>query len=190
MNADQHAIANPSLPIAYWHSYARHPTAILHGRSTPRPDPSPLTMAQSSILPSLPVSRPPSPLSHRHGIVHRPRSIPTFHPSILPTFNLQPSIFNRLHLILEKKKIQITIEEQMLRPPFLCFPPSPVVPPSSTVHRQPSIINLRAAAQPSTLPSSVCSSKGKFKKTNPNQISTPCIYAIISSYPHIYGSRA
>jgi hypothetical protein len=71
MNADQHPIANPSLPITWWHSYARHPTAILHGRPTPRPGPSLLTMAQSSILPIFPRA-----------------NIPTFPPSNIqsPTF--------------------------------------------------------------------------------------------------------
>jgi hypothetical protein len=38
-------------------------------------------------------------------------------------FHLQSSTFNRYHLILEKIKIQKTIEEQMLKPPFLCFSP-------------------------------------------------------------------
>jgi hypothetical protein len=58
----------------------------------------------------------------------------TLQPSIrqlphVPTANRQALIAN---LILEKKKIQITIEEQMLKPPFLCFSPIP---------RGPSIVN-------------------------------------------------
>jgi hypothetical protein len=41
---------------------------------------------------------------------------PTFQRSCLPIFNFQSSTFNRWHLILEKMKIQITIEEQILLP--------------------------------------------------------------------------
>ena len=59
-----------------------------------------------------------------------------------PAFNLQSSTFNRLHLILEKKKIQITIEEQMLKPPFLCF--SPVSGRPSIVHGPSPIVDFQS----------------------------------------------
>ena len=76
------------------------------------------------------------------AIVHRPSSasIPTFHPSTLPTFNLQRSTFNRQHLFLEKTKIQRTIEEQIL------------YPASSTVHRPRSILNVHTFRRANSLP--------------------------------------
>jgi hypothetical protein len=95
------------------------------------------------------------------AIVHRPSSasIPTFHPSTLPTFNLQRSTFNRQHLFLEKTKIQRTIEEQILLPPNMAqlwvlhpssvspspFPNTPPIVhgPRSIVRSQPSIFNLQ-----------------------------------------------
>jgi hypothetical protein len=49
-------------------------------------------------------------------------------------------------LILEKMKIQITIEEQMLEPPFLCFSPVPRL--RSAFNLQPSILALSAVEGP------------------------------------------
>ena len=77
-------------------------------------------------------------------------TFPTFERFRVPTFNLQPrrsgATFNPLHLILEKKKIQITIEEQILT----AFRLSPVarlrsVSQLCTVHGQWSIVNLQSS---------------------------------------------
>jgi hypothetical protein len=51
----------------------------------------------------------PSPVAPPLSMVHRLPSI----------FNLQTSTFNRRQLFLEKSKIQITIEEQILLPPYM-----------------------------------------------------------------------
>ena len=100
-------------------------------------------------------SRPPSPVSHGLScIAHGPSSTVRSQRSHVPTRRL-PTI-NRRQLILEKKKIQITIEEQMLKPPCLCLSPVPRLR-SPVIHRitiingpQSEIINHQ-----STLPSPV-----------------------------------
>jgi hypothetical protein len=74
-----------------------------------------------------PVSRPPSPVSLSLScIVHGPSPTVRSQRSHVPKPRL-PAI-NRRQLILEKKKIQITIEEQMLKLGFQASPPSLFLP--------------------------------------------------------------
>jgi hypothetical protein len=139
------------------------------------PLPSPISARQLVQLhlrapwPNLPCFHPailpiPRPLSPVFGLLHRPPSIvnrlfSTFKRSDVQTAcpersegfkRLHPPTFNRWHLILEKMKIQKTIEEQILTT-FRLSPvprlrsvsqPSIVRRPPSMVRRQPSIFNL------------------------------------------------
>jgi hypothetical protein len=121
-------------------------------------------------------------------------TFPTFERFRVPTFNLQPrrsgATFNPLHLILEKKKIQITIEEQILT----AFRLSPVarlrsVSQLCTVHGQWSIVNLQSSTF-NFQPIAFDPQKRNSKKQTQIKSSPPAYTPSPSSYPHLYGSRA
>jgi hypothetical protein len=121
-------------------------------------------------------------------------TFPTFERFRVPTFNLQPrrsgATFNPLHLILEKKKIQITMEEQMLKPPFLCFSPIPGGP--SIVNRLFSTFkrsDVQTFKRFHLQPSAIDPQKRNSKKQTQIKSSPPAYTPSPSSYPHLYGSR-
>jgi hypothetical protein len=93
-----------------------------------------------------------------------------------------------LHLILEKKKIQITIEEQMLKPPFLCF--SPVSGRRSIVHGPSSIVNFQPKRSGATFNHRQLILEKENSKNKPNQIPSPWSNAVTRLRSPIHTSRS